>query len=152
MPDASAKLEIIELFSTYLLYCDERRFSSEPFAALFTDNAIVKMPFMRESKGAKDTQKLHVAFFSQFKSTHHVSSNYVFLFSSDSEAEVRCKLSSYYDMLGAQNKDGQNANFLTADVKFSVVHDGKQWYIRRLHVDIKNVYALNIGAKIKDTL
>ena len=111
MPKTDAKLEIMELFSGYLLCCDERSFNSEVFASIFTSNAIVKMPFMRESKGVKDTQKLHASFFSQFKITHHVSTDYVFFFSSDIEAEVRCKLSSYYDLLWSHVKTGQGSNF-----------------------------------------
>ena len=150
MPNTDAKLEIMELFSGYLLCCDERNFNSELFASIFTSDAVVKMPFMRESKSVKDTQKLHASFFSQFKTTHHVSTDYVFFFSSDIEAEVRCKVSSFYDLLGSHMKAGQGSNFLTATAMFSVVHSGNCWHIRRLKVDIKNLYSLSVADKTKD--
>lgn len=44
MQELKAKLEIMELYSMYLLYLDERKFDNNSFSRLFTENAEMRAP------------------------------------------------------------------------------------------------------------
>ena len=121
MPNAEAKLEIMELFSKYLLCLDERRFDHESFAEIFTDSAEVSIPSSivpeRECRGLEEIRDIHAALFRLIKSSYHASSDYIFLSLSEQSAEVRCNLSSYYNSFSAEG----GVNFIAGTVNFSAV-------------------------------
>ncbi|MBQ7169113.1 MAG: nuclear transport factor 2 family protein, partial [Synergistaceae bacterium] len=58
MPSLNDKLEITELFDRYLLCLDERRFSIDEFAKIFTQDVKIsmpsKMPSMKRANGLKE--------------------------------------------------------------------------------------------------
>lgn len=96
MTDTSAKFEIMELFSRYLLFLDERKFDAESFARIFTENAEVSMLSnmmpIKECKGLKEIRNIHASLYRMIKSSHHQSGDFIFLSLTDNNAEVRCNL------------------------------------------------------------
>ena len=83
MSEAIAKMERMKVLSKYLLCLDERRFDSDSFSKVFTDNADINIPSkvmpVKECRGLKEIRDLHVSLFRLIKSSHHQSGDFVFL-------------------------------------------------------------------------
>lgn len=146
MPDMSAKLEIMELFSRYLLCLDERRFDIDSFAEIFTENAEVIIPSKssagRECRGLHEIKDIHAALYRLLKSSHHVSSDYIFDSITDVTAEVRCNISGYYNSF-----DVDSGSMAAGVINFSAVHTAEGWKIQRLRRKTKFNYNLSILIK-----
>ena len=140
MQNLTAKLEIMELFSKYLLCLDERRFDTDSFAEIFTENAEVsipsKMTTIRGCSGLKETRDIHMTLFRLVKSSHHVSSDYVFTSLSDKNAEVRCKLSVYLNPFG----EDDSGKLLVGTAKFYALKTDKGWRIQRMNRKTNSFY------------
>ena len=138
----SAKLEIMELFSKYLLCLDERRFNTESFAEIFTENAEVSIPSKinsKECRGLQEIRDVHLSLHRMIKSSHHMSSDYIFELIDENGAEVRCNL------LGCYNSFKENGDsFSTGTVKFSAVHTKEGWRIQRMLRKAKTYYQTKI--------
>ena len=150
MPNADAKLELMELFSKYLLCLDERRFDHESFAEIFTESAEVSIPSNiipeRECRGLQEIRDIHAALFRQIKSSHHASSDYIFLSLSEQSAEVRCNLSSCYNSFSTENGD----SFIAGTVNFSAVKLLGSWKIQKMRRKTQCVFSLGINIKNKE--
>ena len=153
MPNVEAKLEIMELFSKYLLCLDERRFDHESFAEIFTDSAEVNMPSNiipeRVCMGLQEIRDIHAALFRLIKSSHHTShtsSDYVFLSLSEQSAEVRCNLSSCYNSFSTETGD----SFVAGTVNFSAVKLLGIWKIQKMRRKTQCVCSFGINTKNKE--
>ena len=148
MPSLNDKLEIMELFDRYLLCLDERRFSIDEFAKIFTQDVKIsmpsKMPSMKRANGLKELRDVYASVMLQSGFTHHVSSDYVFDFVSDAEANVRCNMSVYYNLFDKDISGGQRSNFLISAVNFRAVSVGEKWQIKELAVNVKCSYRLPV--------
>ena len=147
MPDVNTKLEIMELFSKYLLCLDERRFDVESFSEVFTENAEVIIPSkilpLRECHGLKEIRELHAALFRMIKSSHHMSGDYIFISLSEQSAEVRCNLSSCYNSFEPESSN----TLITGTANFSAVNTSEGWRIQRMLRKSKSVYSFGIPTK-----
>ena len=141
MPDVSARLDIMELFSRYLSSIDAQKYNLDAFASIFAENARVKLPNFRESTGLKEVVELHAAVFRKFEYTRNISSDFVFFFSSDEEAHVTCNVLTFYDLYA------EGANLSTGIANFSVTATEKGWRIKSLKLNINSVYQLNFLKK-----
>ncbi len=147
MPSLEDKQEIMELLSKYLFCIDEKRFDSLSMSEIFTENAEMTMPSgltpQQECKGLKEIRSTHAEMFSKVKTSHHVSSDFVFLASSDNVAEVRCKVSGYYSSLSNE----QEAVLLVGVIIFSVVLTMDGWRIHSMARKTRNIFSMNIKTR-----
>ena len=145
MTDTSAKFEIMELFSRYLLFLDERKFDAESFARIFTENAEVSMLSnmmpIKECKGLKEIRNIHASLYRMIKSSHHQSGDFIFLSLTDNNAEVRCNLIGCFDSLNNETSVSVGTMMLSA------VYTEEGWRIQRMNRKTRNYYALNIHSK-----
>ena len=141
MLNAGAKLEIMELFSKYLLCLDERRFNTESFAEIFTENAEVsipsKMTTIRECNGLREIRDIHVTLFRLVKSSHHASSDYIFTSLTDKSAEVLCNLSVYLNPFS----DDDSGKLSVGTVNFHAVNTDEGWRIQKMSRKTKSFYS-----------
>lgn len=140
MSEVTVKLEIIEVLSKYLLCLDERRFDSDSLGEVFTDNAEISVPSkiisLKKCSGLKEIRELHVALFRLIKSSHHQSSDFVFLSLSDNVADVRCNLTAYF------NSFNDEFNIATGFIKFSVIKTDNGWRIKKMNRKTRISYCL----------
>ena len=148
MSEAIAKIEIIELLSKYLLCLDERRFDYDSFSKVFTDNAEVNIPSkvmpVKECRGLKEIRDLHVSLFRLIKSSHHQSGDFVFISLSDSNAEIRCNITGYFDSFSDE------CSISTGFIKFFAVKTENGWRIQTMNRRTRNFYNLSNYSKSQE--
>ena len=147
MLDANAKLEIMELFSKYLMYLDEKKFDTVSFAEIFTENAEVIIPskgkLERVCKGIKEIRDNHAVLFMEVKFSHHFSGDFIFTCNSETSAEVRCNLAGFYRSFNGDHE----ATISTGIVNFSAINKSDSWRIQSMKRKTKSVYNLDINTQ-----
>lgn len=134
-----SKQEISELISRYFLCWDERRFNMTSLKEIFTDSATVKLPPTEIVTGFDNIVNLHVTLSQMFDSTHHMTSNILFNFISDNEAECRGNLSAYH-LYTEDEREKHGSEFLIVKgiLHFTASYNGGQWLISKL--EVKSIY------------
>ncbi len=147
MLDTNAKLEIMELFSKYLMYVDEKKFDAASFAKIFTENAEVIIPskakLERVCKGIKEIRDNHAVLFMEVKFSHHFSGDFIFTCNSETSAEVRCNLAGFYRSFNSDNE----ATISTGIVNFSAINTSDGWRIQGMQRKDKFAYNLDINTQ-----
>lgn len=150
MQNVSEKLEIMELFSKYLLCLDERKFDTESFAEIFTENAEVSIPSnmttIRVCSGLKEIRDIHIALFRLVKSSYHVSGDYIFTSLSEKNAEVKCNLSVYLNPFG----EDDSGKLAVSTVRFYAVKTDKGWRIQKMNRKTSSMYCFAHDTKIQE--
>ena len=150
MPSVNDKQEIMELLSQYLFCLDEKRFDSISMSEIFTENAEITIPLsidsQQECRGLKEIRAALTARFKQVKSSHHVSSDFLFLASSDNAAEIRCKVSGFYNSSSKENE----AYLSVGVINFSVVLTMDGWRIHSMARKTRTTYNMNIITKTQE--
>ena len=131
-----------------MLCLDERRFDYDSFSKVFTDNAEINIPSkvmpVKECRGLKEIRDLHVSLFRLIKSSHHQSGDFVFISLSDSNAEIRCNITGYFDSFNDE------CSISTGFIKFFAVKTENGWRIQTMNRRTRNFYNLSNYAKNQD--